>query len=181
MHCSTLQCCALNFTALKCTRLHCTVVHYTLSAMLVSAGCTVEEDYRWKKAIMGNRGEDQTRPGVTAPTCGHWETWLKQIIRVFRCLSPFKIGIHISLEQSVWADLSWNPFPKGIASICFGPNHLGKKISGKNLDFCQSFFQFFRWNWVFRTNMESNAAVTLHLENLAVQSYLFLKHVFICW
>ena len=46
---------------------------------------------------------------------------------MFRCLSPFMIGIHISLEQLVWAELSWNPFQKRIASICFGPNHLGKK------------------------------------------------------
>ena len=52
-------------------------------------------------------------------------------ITVFRCLSPFKIGIHISLEQSVWANLSWNPFRKRIASICFGPNHSGKKFRGK--------------------------------------------------
>ena len=38
---------------------------------------------------------------------------------MFRCLSPFKIGIHISLEQSVWAELSWNSFRKCIASIFF--------------------------------------------------------------
>ena len=29
--------------------------------------------------------------------------------------------------------------------------------------------------------MESNAAVTLHFEDLAVQNYLFLKDVCICW
>ena len=50
---------------------------------------------------------------------------------VFRCLSPFKIGIHISLEQSVWAELSWNPFWKRIASICFGPHHSGKFVGAK--------------------------------------------------
>ena len=48
----------------------------------------------------------------------------------FRCLSLFKIGIHISLEQSVWADLSWNPFQKCIASICFGPKHSGNFFGG---------------------------------------------------
>ena len=48
----------------------------------------------------------------------------------FRCLSLFKIGIHISLEQSVWADLSWNQFRKRIAAICFGPNHSGKLFGG---------------------------------------------------
>ena len=55
----------------------------------------------------------------------------KLIIKVFRCLSPFKIGIHISLEQSVWAELSWNSFGKRIALICFGPNHWGKKNRAK--------------------------------------------------
>ena len=29
--------------------------------------------------------------------------------------------------------------------------------------------------------MEGNAAVTLHFEDLAVQNYLFFKHVRICW
>ena len=35
-------------------------------------------------------------------------------------------------------------------------------------------------NPVFRTNMDSNAAVTLHLEDLGVQNYLFLKDMCIC-
>ena len=94
---------------------------------------------------------------------------------VFRCLSPFKIGIHIYLEQSVWAELSWNPFWKRIASICFEPNHSGKKY------FWKSYFQFLCWNCFFWTNMESNAAVTLHFEDIAVKNYLFLKDVRICW
>ena len=98
---------------------------------------------------------------------------------VFRCLSPFKIGINIYLEQSVWADLSWNPVRKRIASIW--TKSLRKKISGQNLDFSKSYFQFLRWNWVFRTNMKSNAAVTLHFEDLAVHDYLFLKDVCIFW
>ena len=76
---------------------------------------------------------------------------------MFRCLSPFRTRIHISLEQSVWAELSWNPFRKRIASICFGPNH-SKKISGQNLDFWKSYFQFLRRNWVFQTSIKSNAA-----------------------
>ena len=100
---------------------------------------------------------------------------------VFRCLSPFKIGIHISLEQSVWADFSWNPFQKCIASICFGPNHSGKKFGMDFFDFCESYFQFLPWNLIFRTYMESNAAVTLQFEDLAVIHYLFLKDVYICW
>ena len=55
-------------------------------------------------------------------------------------------------------------------------------MSSQNLDFCSSYFQLLLWwNWVFRTNMESNAAVTLHFENLAVQNYLFLKDMCICW
>ena len=44
----------------------------------------------------------------------------------------------------------------------FWAKPLRKKIWGKNLDFWKSYFQNLRWNWVFRTNMESNAAVTLH-------------------
>ena len=58
---------------------------------------------------------------------------------------------------------------------------LRKKKFEKILDFCGSYFQFLLWNWVFWTNMESNAAVTLHFEDLAVQNYLFLKYVCICW
>ena len=60
-----------------------------------------------------------------------------QHITRFRCLSPFKIGIRISLEQSVWADLSWNPFRKRIASICFGPNHSGKFFWRTFFNFCR--------------------------------------------
>ena len=100
---------------------------------------------------------------------------------VFRCLSPLKIGIHIYLEQSVWAELSWNPFQKRIASILFGPNHSGEKNLGPNLDVWKSYFQFLRWNWVFRTYMEINAAVTLHFDDLAVKNHLFLKDMCICW
>ena len=62
---------------------------------------------------------------------------------VFRCLSPFKIGIHIYLEQSVWAELSCNPFWKCIASICFGPNHSGKKIQGIIWIFEKVIFNFY--------------------------------------
>ena len=86
---------------------------------------------------------------------------------------PFKIGINIYLEQSVWAELSWNPFRKRIALICFGPNHSGEKISGQNFDFWKSYFQFLRRNWVFWSNMENNAVVTLHFEDLAVKIYIY--------
>ena len=41
---------------------------------------------------------------------------------------------------------------KCIASICFGPNHSGKKMLGQNLDFWKSYFLFLRWNWVFKTS-----------------------------
>ena len=58
---------------------------------------------------------------------------------VFRCLSPF----NISLEQSVWADFSWNPFQKRITLICFGPNHFGKKFWGKIWIFSQVIFNFY--------------------------------------
>ena len=80
--------------------------------------------------------------------------------------------------------LSWF-FMKSISKTysfnLFWTKPLRKKISGQNLDLFGSYFQFLRWNWVFRTNMESNAAVTLHFEDLAVQNYLFLKDVCICW
>ena len=54
---------------------------------------------------------------------------------------------------------------------------LRKKYLGQNLDFCGSYFQFLLQNWVFGTNMESNTAVTLHFEDIAVRNYLFLKDV----
>ena len=44
--------------------------------------------------------------------------------------------------------------------------HSEKKI-GPNLDFCGFGFVFLQ------TNMESNAVVTLHFEDLAIQTYLF--------
>ena len=83
--------------------------------------------------------------GSVSACCHPWTTsactldWSKeaeqntktQHTTVFRCLSPFNIGIHISLEQSVWADLSWNPFRKRKASICSGSNQSGKKFRGK--------------------------------------------------
>ena len=77
--------------------------------------------------------------------CPSWcqKPMLKLMLKtVLRCLSPFKIGIHIILEQSVWADLSWNPFRKRIASICFGPNHSGKKFRGKIWIFEKVIFNF---------------------------------------
>ena len=71
-----------------------------------------------------------------------WQGQVAAFITVFRCLSPFKIGINISLKQSVWADLSWNPFKRRIASICFGPNHSGKKFQAKIWIFAQVIFNF---------------------------------------
>ena len=50
---------------------------------------------------------------------------------------------------------------------------LRKNFFGQNLDFCGSYFLWHLWNWSFGTNMESNAAVTLHFEDLAVNNYLF--------
>ena len=43
--------------------------------------------------------------------------------------------------------------------------------------FLGRYFQFLFGNWVFWTNMEGNAAVTLKFEDLAVKNYLFLKDV----
>ena len=51
-----------------------------------------------------------------------------------------------------------------------------EKNLGQNLDFWKSYFQFLRWNWVFGTNMESNAAVTLNLEDLASKIPCFKKN-----
>ena len=59
----------------------------------------------------------------------------------------------------------------------FRAKSLRKKNLGRNLDFCKSYFLWPLWNWGFGTNMESNAAVTLHFEDLAVKNYLFLKYV----
>ena len=44
-----------------------------------------------------------------------------------------------------------------------------------------NYFLVYLWNWVFQTNIESKAAVTLKFEDLAVKRYLFLKFVCICW
>ena len=113
--------------------------------------------------------------------CLHrFHTFFYFIKTVFRSLSPFKIGTNISLEQSVWADLSWNPFRKCIASICLWSNQPGNCFWMEILK-CWSYFQFLPWNWVFWTYMESNAAVTLYFKDLAVTNYLFLKDVCICW
>ena len=48
----------------------------------------------------------------------HCNTEKKTHTSVFRCLSPFKIGTDISLEQSVRADLSWK-FEKRMEPIFF--------------------------------------------------------------
>ena len=56
-----------------------------------------------------------------------------------------------------------------------------KKISEQNLDFCGSYFWFLLWKWVFRTDKESHAAVTLHYKDLEVQNYLFLKDACLYW
>ena len=71
--------------------------------------------------------------------------------------------------------LSWffmQDFQKRIDSVVLGPNHSGKFFGGRNLDFCESYFLWPFCNGVFWTNMESNAAVTLHFEDLAVNNYL---------
>ena len=45
---------------------------------------------------------------------------------------------------------------------------LRKKMLTQNLVFCGSYFLWPLWNWGFGTNMESNAAVSLQFEHLAV-------------
>ena len=48
-------------------------------------------------------------------------------------------------------------------------------------DFCGSYFLWPLWNWGFRTNMESNTAVTLPFEDLAVTNYFFFNMcAFLC-
>ena len=53
---------------------------------------------------------------------------------------PFRDRTHISLEQSVSADLSGNTFRKCIASISFGPNR--KKIGMEIWIFVKVIFNF---------------------------------------
>ena len=110
----------------------------------------------------------------------HCNTEKKTHTSVFRCLSPFKIGTDISLEQSVRADLSWK-FEKHMEPIFFFIKSLRNFFWNKNLDFYGSYFQFLPWILFFWTYLESNAAVTIHLEDLAVTIYLFLKDKCICW
>ena len=96
------------------------------------------------------------------------EVWaLSRSKPTFLWNDPFELIFHARL-------LKTNRFSS------FRTKSLRKKILGQNLDFCKSYFQFLRWNWVFRTNMEGNAVVTLHFEDLAVQNCLFLKDVCIC-
>ena len=73
-----------------------------------------------------------------------------------------------------------SPQENPLASICFGPTHSGKKKFLAKFGFFKKFFSISPLKLVFWTNMESNAAVTLHFEDLAVQNYLFLKDVCIC-
>ena len=78
------------------------------------------------------------------PCCTVYLAWLVLGARTgFRCLSPFKIRKkNIYLEQSVWADLTWNPFWKHIASICLWPNHSGNFFNGNLLFFVEVIFNF---------------------------------------
>ena len=78
--------------------------------------------------------------------------------------APFELIFHARLSKT-------NRFSS------FRAKSLRKKNLGQNLDFCKSYFLWPLWNWGFGTNMESNAAVTLHFEDLAVKNYLFLKYV----
>ena len=75
---------------------------------------------------------------------------------VFRCLSLFMIGTHISLEQFFFDQIAHEIF------------------LNQNFDFCGSYFQFLSWNWNFLTYMERNTAVMINFEDLAVTKYLFL-------
>ena len=88
-------------------------------------------------------------------------------------------------QHSFWIiSLSWFVmlvFWKHIRSIYLWPNHSGKKVRTKFRFFLKVLFIFLLCNWVFWTNIENNSAVTLHFEDLAVQTYLFLKDVCICW
>ena len=104
--------------------------------------------------------------------------WLYNSVQMFE---PFQ-DRNPHFFQTV--SLSWivmKSISKTYSFNLFWTQPLRKKILGQNLEFWKSYFQFLRWNWFFRTNMESNAAVTLHFEDLAVQNYLFLKDVCICW
>ena len=80
--------------------------------------------------------------------------------------------------------LSWivmNIISKTYSFSLYWTKPLRKIFLGQNLDFWKSYFLFPCWNWIFWTNMESNAALTLHFGDLAVQNYLFLKDVCIRW
>ena len=97
-----------------------------------------------------------------------------QIFEPFRDQNP-----HFLWKISLW----WffiKVYQKPISSITLWPNHLGIKNSGRNLDFCGSYFLFHLWNWVFRTNMESNAALMLQFEDFAMNIvFFFFKYVLV--
>ena len=80
--------------------------------------------------------------------------------------------------------VSWlvmKSIPKTFSFNLFLTKSLRKFSLNWNLDFGERYFQFLPWNRVFPTYMKSNAAVTLHLEDLTVKKYLFLKDVCIFW
>ena len=88
------------------------------------------------------------------------DVWvLSRLKPTFLWNDQFELILHARLKkQTSSVVLSQNP-----SENSFEPN----------LDFCWSYFLWPLWNWSLWTNMESNAAVTLHFEDLAVNNYLF--------
>ena len=78
---------------------------------------------------------------------------------VFRCSSPFEIETHITLKKLVWADFSCKTLENVYYQFLYTKKNWGYIwIFVEVVFFYSSEIEFF---W---TNMESNAAVTLHFD-----------------
>ena len=102
--------------------------------------------------------------------------WLQQCSDVWALLR--------SKPTFLWNDQFELIFPARLSKTnmftSFRTKSLRKRILGQNFDFSLSYFLWPLWIWGFGTIMKSNAAVTLHFEDLLVKNYLFLKYVCIC-
>ena len=154
----------------------CLFVHHTFSLRLTvflpplpKVQCPKNLDF-WNPW-----GKVKERSGLRFENFSH-----KGCKKVLRCLSPTR-SKHTYLLKNPFELIFYASLSKTYMFNFFMAKPLRKTFLGLNLDFCAHYFLFLPWNWFFRTNMESSAAVTLHFEGLAVQNYLFLKDVWICW
>ena len=141
---------------------------------------------------------EQNTPNCCTDSCQMFFINNRQTYKAFTqnmCSSQSTIIMFIKQWSDVWAlsrlksTFLWKDqyelicherLPKANRFISFMSKSLKKLFLWWNMDFCGSYFLRTIWNWGFGTNMESNVAVTLHFEDLAVNNYLFFKYVCMC-